>query len=39
MSFTHSGGVITQTGTDTDLDGLGSITGVTITGTNEYKVV
>lgn len=31
MSFSESGGVITQTGTDTDLSGLSGITGVTIT--------
>ena len=31
MSFSYSGGVITQTGTDTDLGGLSGLTGVTIT--------
>ena len=32
MSFSESGGVITQTGTDTDLSGLNGITGVTRVG-------
>ncbi len=31
MSFSESGGVITQTGTDTDLSGLNGVTGVTRT--------
>ncbi len=29
MSFSYSGGIITQTGTDTDLSGLSGLTGVT----------
>jgi hypothetical protein len=31
MSFSYSSGVITQTGTDTDLSGLTGLTGVTVT--------
>lgn len=31
MSFSYSSGVITQTGTDTDLSGLSGLTGVTVT--------
>ena len=34
MSFSYSGGIITQTGTDTDLTGLSGLTGVT---TNSYQ--
>ena len=30
MSFTYSGGVITQTGTDADLSGMSGLTGVTV---------
>lgn len=30
MSFSYSGGIITQTGTDTNLSGLSGLTGVTI---------
>jgi hypothetical protein len=30
MAFAYSGGIITQTGTDTDLTGLSGLTGVTI---------
>ena len=30
MSFSYSAGVITQTGTDTDLSGLTGLTGVTV---------
>lgn len=31
MSFSYANNIITQTGTDNDLSGLGSITGVTTT--------
>ena len=30
MSFTYSGGIITQTGTDTDISGITGLTGVTV---------
>lgn len=39
MSFSYSSGVITQTGTDADPTGMAGLTGVTITGTSEYRVV
>lgn len=39
MSFSYSGGVITQTGTDANPLGMAGLTGVTITGTSEYRVV
>ena len=39
MSATYSNGTITQTGTDTDPTVFNGLTGVTITGTSEYKVV
>lgn len=39
MGATHSNGTITQTGTDTDPTVFSGLTGVTITGTNEYKVI
>jgi hypothetical protein len=41
MSFSESGGVITQTGTDTDLSGLTGVTGVTTLAYNyqtEYRL-
>lgn len=41
MSFSSSGGVITQTGTDTNLTGLSGLTGVTVDTTsvlNEYTL-
>ena len=37
MAFSYSGGVITQTGTDTDLSGLTGLTGVTKNG-NQYTL-
>jgi hypothetical protein len=37
MSFSESGGVITQTGTDTNLSGLSGIAGVTVNG-NIYTI-
>lgn len=37
MSFSYSGGIITQTGTDTDLSGLSGLTGVTKNG-NQYTL-
>ena len=37
MSFSYSGGIITQTGTDTDLTGLSGLTGVTVSG-NQYTL-
>ena len=30
MSFSYASGVITQTGTDTDLSGLNGLTGITV---------
>ena len=39
MSFSYSNGVITQTGTDTDPLSISGLTGVTITGTNDYRVI
>jgi hypothetical protein len=30
MAFTYSGGIITQTGTDTNLSGLSGLTGVNV---------
>ena len=39
MSFSYSSGIITQTGTDTDPLGMSGLTGVTITGTSEYRVI
>jgi len=38
MSFAYSAGVITQTGTDTDLSGLSGLTGVTVLGTSDYVI-
>ena len=37
MSFSYSAGVITQTGTDTDISGLNGLTGVTTTDSGFYK--
>ena len=39
MGFSYSGGVITQTGTDTDLSGLSGLTGVTVTSySSRYEI-
>jgi hypothetical protein len=39
MSFSYSSGVITQTGTDTDLSGLAGLTGVTVTSySSRYEI-
>lgn len=39
MSFTLTGSVITQTGTDTSLSGLNGISGVTVTGDANGKLI
>jgi hypothetical protein len=38
MSFSYSGGLITQTGTDIDLSGLTGLTGVTVTSFGNYNL-
>ena len=39
MSFSLTGEVITQSGTDTSLSGLSAISGVTVTGTSTGKII